>query len=79
MGRENGISQGTISYGVSKDLFLVHRVQLKPMIKAHVSGKLVSIGISDVVIASVYTEKARLKKLMMILINAITEKQFTSK
>ena len=29
-------------------------IQLKPMTKAHFSGKMVSIGISDVVIASVY-------------------------
>ena len=43
----------TISYGASKDLILVHTVQLKPMIKAY----LVSIGISDVVIASVHSEK----------------------
>ena len=51
-GRGNGISQGTISYGASKDLILVSTVQLKPMIKAHFSGKLVSSGISDVVITS---------------------------
>ena len=65
MGGENGVSQGTISYGASKDLILVHRVQLKPMIKAHFSGTMVSSGISDVAFASVYSEKTRLKKLMM--------------
>ena len=32
---KNGIIQGTISYGASKDLILVHTVQLKQMIKAH--------------------------------------------
>ena len=57
MGGENGISQGTISYGASKDLVLVYTVQLKPMIKAHFSGKLVSSGISDVVITLVYPRK----------------------
>ena len=36
---------------------LVHTVQLKPMIKAQISGKLVSNGISDVAIASVHSEK----------------------
>ena len=36
--------------------------------KRHFSGRMVSIGISDVVIASVYSEKIRLKKLMMIMI-----------
>ena len=42
-----------------------------------------SIGISDVVPASVYSEKTRLKNLMMmmkmIIIISITEKPFTSK
>ena len=42
-------------------------VQLKPMIKAHFSGRLVSNGISTVAIASVYYEKIRLKKLMMMM------------
>ena len=39
-----------------------------------------SIGISDVVTASVYSEKTRMKKLMMkMIIIIITEKPFTSK
>ena len=41
----------------AKDLILVHTVQLKPMIKAHFSGRMVSSGISDVLFASVYSEK----------------------
>ena len=45
-----------------KDLISVHMVQLKPMIKAHSSGRMVSSGISDVEIASVHSEKTRLKK-----------------
>ena len=52
----------------SKDVILVHTVQLKPMIKAQISGTMVSSGISDVAIASVYFEKNRLKKLMMKMI-----------
>ena len=44
---------------------LIHTVQLKPMIKAHYSGRMVSCGISDVAFASVQT---RLKKLIMIII-----------
>ena len=57
---------------------LVHAVQLKPMIQ--ISGRMASIGISDVVSASVYSEKTRMKKLMMMkMINIITEKPFTSK
>ena len=36
--------------------------------KAQISGRMASIGISDVVTASVYSEKTRLKKLMMITI-----------
>ena len=52
----------------SQGALLVHTVQLKPMIKAQISGRMASIGISDVVTASVYSEKTRLKKLMMIMI-----------
>ena len=76
----NGVSQCTISYGASKDLILVHTVQLKPMIKAHSSGRMVSSCISDVVITSVHTEKTYLKKLMimMMIIIIIMEKPFTS-
>ena len=49
-------------------LILVHTVQLKPMIKAQISVRMVSSGLSDVAFASVYSEKTRLKKLMMIMI-----------
>ena len=59
----------------AKDLILVHTVQLKPMIKAQISGQMVSNGISDVAFASVHYEKTHLKKLIII----ITEKPFTSK
>ena len=38
----------------AKYLILVHTVQLKPMIKVQISGKMISNGISDVVLASVY-------------------------
>ena len=51
----------------AKDLILVHKVQLKPMMKAHLSGRMVSSGISDVAFASVHSEKTYLKKLMMML------------
>ena len=47
---------------------LVHTVKLKPIIKAQMSGKLETIDISDVVTASVYSEKTRLKQLIMIII-----------
>ena len=43
-----------------KDLILVHTVQLKPMTKTHSSQRMVSSGISDVVIASVHFEKTHL-------------------
>ena len=52
----------------TKDLILVHTVQLKPMIKAQISGRMVCSGTSDVVFTSVYSEKTRLKKLMKIII-----------
>ena len=57
-----------------------HTVKLKPIIKAQISGKLVTSGISDVATASVHSEKSCLKKLIMIIIIIIiTEKPFTSK
>ena len=49
-------------------LLLVHTVKLKPIIKAQISGKLITSGISDVATASVYFEKTRLKKMIMIII-----------
>ena len=52
---------------MSKPEILVHTVQLKPMMKAQISGRMISSGISDV-IASVYSEKTRLKKLIIIII-----------
>ena len=52
----------------AKDLILVHTVQLKSMIKAQISGRMVPSGIGDVVTASVYSEKTCLKKLMKILL-----------
>ena len=55
----------TIRY---RAIILVHTVQLKPMIIAHSSGKMVSSGISDVVVSASYTEKTRLKKLMKMII-----------
>ena len=58
----------------AKDVVLVHTVQLKPMIKAQISGRMISSGISDVAIASVYLEKTRLKKLIMIIIFIIMNK-----
>ena len=61
----------------AKDVILVHTVQLKPMIKAQISGRMTSSGKSDVEIASVYSEKTRLNNIMIIII--ITEKPFTSK
>ena len=51
---------------------LVHTVQLKPMIKAQISGRMVSSGIGDVAIASVHSEKTCLKKCMMIMIIIIS-------
>ena len=52
----------------AKDLILVHTVELKPMIKAQIPGIMLSSGIGDVAIASVHSEKNRLKKCMMIMI-----------
>ena len=52
----------------AKDIILVHTVQLKPMIKAQISGRMINSGISDIAITSIYSEKTRLKKLIMIII-----------
>ena len=43
-------------------------VQLKPTTKAHISGRMACIDISDVATAPVYSEKTHLKKLMMMII-----------
>ena len=55
----------------TKDIILVHTVQLKPMIKAQISGGMVSSGISDIAFVSVYSEK---QKCMMIKIIIIMNK-----
>ena len=52
----------------AKDLILVHKVQLKQIIKAHFSGRMISSGISDVAITSVNSGENRLKKLMKMII-----------
>ena len=51
----------------AKDVILVHTVQLKPMIKAQISRRMISSGISDAAIASVQSKKTRLKKLIVII------------
>ena len=58
--------------------FLVHTVKLKPIIKAQISGKLVTSGIIDVATASVHSEKTQAKKWsMIIIINFIIGFSFT--
>ena len=52
----------------AKYVVLVNTVQLKPMIKVQISGRMISCVISDVAIASVNFEKTRLKKLIMTII-----------
>ena len=49
------------------DLILVHAVQLKRTVKVQISGRMASIGISDVKTASVYSEKTHMKKLIMMM------------
>ena len=39
----------------------------KSTIKVQISGRMTYIGINDVVTASVYSEKTRLKKLMLLM------------
>ena len=45
----------------------MHTAQLKPTIKVQISGRIASIRISDVMTTSVYSEKTRLKQLMLIM------------
>ena len=59
----------------ARELILVHTVQLKPIIKAQISKRMVSSGISDVAFASVHSEKTRLKKLMMRIMIIIIMKK----
>ena len=59
----------------TKDLILFHTVQLNPMIKAQISGKMISSDISDVAITSVHSKQTHLKTCMIIMIVIIiTEK-----
>ena len=51
----------------NEGLILVHTVKLKPIIKAQISGNLVTSGISDVAIAKVHSEKTRMKKMIVII------------
>ena len=46
----------------------MHAEKLKSMINAEISGKMLSSDISVVAFASVYSEKIRLKKMIMIII-----------
>ena len=57
----------------AKDLIIVQRAQLKPITKAQISGRM---DISDVAFTSEYSEKTRLKKLMMIIMNKSQERRF---
>ena len=67
-------SASTASVNENKGLILVHTVKLKPITKAQIPGKLVTSGISDVVTASVHSEKTSLKKMIMIIIIIINRK-----
>ena len=67
IGEWGGIKMESATHQANKGLILVHIVKLKPIIKAQISGKLVTSGISDVVTASVHPEKTCLKKLIMII------------
>ena len=71
IGGRGGIKMASVSTPSAneptKDVILLRTVQLKPMIKAQISERMVSRGINDVAFASVYTEKTCLRKLMKII------------
>ena len=52
--------------------------KLKPMIKAQISGRVVSSGISDVSFASIYSEKTRMKKCWIMIIIIMKKSQETT-
>ena len=52
-------------------ILYVHTIQLKPMTKAQISGRMFSNGICDAATASVNSDKTRLKKLMMVMMKMI--------
>ena len=62
IGGRGGIKMATAKTQSANEPHFKHAVQLKPTIKVQISGTVASIGISDVVTASVYSEKTRLKK-----------------
>ena len=58
------VSANTQSANEHARTLLVHTVELKPTIKAQISGRMASIGVT----VSVYSEKTCLKKCMMTMI-----------
>ena len=52
----------------------MHTEKLKSMITVEIPGKMLSSGISVVAFASAYSEKTRLKNLIMIIIIIIMNK-----
>ena len=56
---------------------LVHTVKLKPMITGQISGRIRTSGISHIALASVYSEKTRLKKCWMKVIGERASKRDT--
>ena len=55
------VSTPSANEPAAKDLILVHTVKLKPIIKAHFSGRMESSGIRDVCVRFSLSEKSRLK------------------
>ena len=70
IGRQKGIKWCQLAYHQLMSQQGPHFITAK-MIKAHSSGRMVSSGKSDVVIASVYSEKACVKKLMIMMMKMI--------
>ena len=71
-------SASTPSVNEPAKLILVHTVKLKPTTKAQISGRMASSYISDVVTASINSEKTRLKKLMKFIIIIMNKSQETT-
>ena len=54
---------------------LVHTVQLNPTMKPQISGRMASIGLSDVVTSSVNSEKTRMVIMIIIIIIIMNKSQ----
>ena len=66
-GGQGGIKMASASTPSVNELTRASSLKLKPIIKPQISGKLVTSSVNDVAIATVHSEKTRIKKMIMIV------------